>query len=176
MDADITVKIRAKALLTPSTADNQSGEDTYLRGTEADHSGKGFSRSGIILQSVALPGLGLTRMNGQPHWIRGVAGYGCITGSILLNRKAISTYEQYLAGTAADDADEHFQTADRQDAISEALAYVAIGIWVTDVVWTVLGTSGLTNKPVTGRTRGFSSGMGFDPLSGAPLIGIRYGF
>ena len=91
-------------------------------------------RTGIILQSLALPGLGLSRMTGKPHWLRGVAGYGCIAGSIILNRQAISTYDDIDDLEDYDDKNELFQKSLNRDNISEVLAYAAIGIWV-DIGW-----------------------------------------
>ena len=195
MDADIIIKIHAKAMLVPITTtatkevlrdadqlregppeEGPPVKDPSLTETATDINVKGFSRTGIILQSLALPGLGLSRISGQPHWIRGVVGYGCIAGSILYNRKAISTYDDYLSKTTANDAMELYQSADQQDAISETLAYVAIGIWATDVIWTVIGSSGLTKNPVAGKTRGLSAGAGFDPFTGTPLMAIRFIF
>ena len=128
---------------------------------------KQFSRTGLVLQSLAFPGLGLTRYKGKPHWIKGVAGYGCIAGSILLNRKAIQTYSEIREFTSFEEKEAHFDQSVRQDNISEALAYSAIAIWVADFIWTVAGTSEL-------KKIGVSAGL--DPVTNAPLIGLNYRF
>ncbi len=39
--------------------------------------------------------------------------------------------------------DELFNSAKTQDDISEVFAYAAIGIWVTDIVWNIVGASKL---------------------------------
>lgn len=135
-----------------------------------------YSRAAIILQSVPLPGLGLSRVTGNPHWIRGAVGYACIGGSIGLNRAALNTYEMIPEYSEYDDKNDLFIQSQRQDDISEILAYAAIGIWTMDIIWTILGTSDLQNPKTFGDLNGFSFRSSYDPLSQAPLIGIRYVF
>lgn len=140
-------------------------------------SGKSFNRTGIIIQSMLLPGLGLSRVNaGQPHWIRGVAGYGCIAGTLIFNKKAVKSEESYLAADNPDERDILFADAVRQDNISEALAYTAIGIWVADLVWTILGTTDLNMDQSSVNYKGFSIGTTVEPVSSVPLLALRYKF
>lgn len=132
--------------------------------------GRQFNRAGIILQSVAFPGLGLTRVNaGKPHWIKGVLGYGCLAGSVYFNRKAASSYDSYQQPTSLEQVENDFTSAERQDLVSEVLAYSAIGIWVTELIWTIVGTSDLNQT-------GFSIGTAVEPVSATPLIALRYRF
>ena len=143
-----------------------------------DHSvNKSFNRSAIILQSVALPGLGLSRVNpGTPHWIKGVVGYGCIAGSLYFNNMAASSYEDYKNSSSLEDVDDLYNKAVQQDVISEVLAYTAIGIWVVDLVWTFLGTSDLNLNQPSANHKGFAVGTTVEPVSSAPLIALRYKF
>ncbi|MCK5134514.1 MAG: hypothetical protein KAR19_01905 [Bacteroidales bacterium] len=146
-------------------------------GAESGSVNKEYNRTSIILQSVAFPGLGLSRTNpGQPHWIRGIAGYGCIAGSIYFNSKAVSSYQAYKNTDNQDEVDNLFNQAVKQDNISEALAFIAIGIWVTDLVWTIAGTSGLKNDQISGDLKRFSIGTTVEPVSSVPLIAFRYRF
>ena len=137
---------------------------------------KSFSRAGIIIQSLALPGLGLSRVTGKPHWLRGVAGYGCLAGSIILNRQAINTYDNIEDLMYFDEINEAYDKSLQQDNISEILSYAAIGIWVADFVWTLIGTSDLNRNPYSAETDGFSIGSEIDPLSNIPLLSVRYRF
>ena len=176
MDSDILVDIYVRPLSVdePSILNN-SGE-TELSNSERNTEVKGFSRSSIMLQSLVLPGLGLSRVTGKPHWIRGVAGYCCIGGSIYLNRKAIATYENFRSATEPQDAETLFSTSTTQDMVSEVLAYAAIGIWVSDIIWTLLGTSDLNKEGLNSQSRGFSIKTSLDCYTEAPLIGICYRF
>ncbi len=137
---------------------------------------KNFNRGYVILQSLALPGLGLARVTEKPHWIKGVAGYGCIAGSVLLNRKAINSYKGIYDLTGYNDKDELLQKSLKQDNISEILAYSAIGIWVADLIWTLIGTNDLKEKPFLGEIKGVTFETGLDPLMRAPYIGVGYRF
>jgi hypothetical protein len=136
---------------------------------------KSYNRAGIILQSLAVPGLGLSRISGKPHWLRGVAGYGCIAGSIILNRQAINTFNTIEDYENPNDASSAFDKSVAQDNISEVLAYAAIAVWVTDIIWTIAGTSDL-NKPLYSHTAGFSLKSNIDPLSNLPMFGFTYRF
>ncbi len=139
--------------------------------------GERFNRTGIIIQSMLLPGLGLSRVNsGQPHWIRGVVGYGCIAGTLYFNNKAVESNNDYLASNSPGDRDILFDQAKRQDVISEVLAFTAIGIWVTDLVWTIAGTSDLNMNKSSASHKGISIGTSIEPVSSVPILALRYTF
>jgi len=133
-------------------------------------------RSSLILQSLAFPGLGLSRLSGKPHWIRGVAGYGCIAGSVILNRMAISTYSDYQDPGSAERAGSLLEQAVRQDNISEALAFAALGIWISDIVWTLVGTSGMNGQKSYSQQRPVTVCPGYDPGLQMPLLSFKYRF
>jgi len=134
-----------------------------------------YSRASLMLQSALFPGLGLSRLGRGPHWIKGFAGYGCIAGSVLLNRMAVSTYEDYKVPGSAKNASELLDKSNMQDNISEVLAFTALGIWITDLVWTFIATSGKDagNKEITD---GLSVVTSFDPNLRAPLLSFQYKF
>ena len=138
---------------------------------------KEFNRTSIIVQSLVLPGLGLSRVNpGQPHWIKGVVGYGCIAGALYFNNKAMISYDAYKNVSRLEDVDDLFNKAEKQDLTSEVLGFVALGVWVTDLVWNILGTAdlNLTNPSVSHK--GISFGTTVEPISSIPLIALRYKF
>ena len=135
-----------------------------------------YNRAGIIFQSLAIPGLGLSRVTKKPHWLRGVAGYGCLAGSIILNRRAIYTFDRIEIYQNPSDATNLFDKSVQQDNISEVLAYTAIGIWVMDFVWTIVGTSDLNKSPAQAQSMGISIGSKIDPLSYTPMVELTYRF
>jgi hypothetical protein len=137
---------------------------------------KVFSRTSLVLQSLVFPGLGLSRQKGNPHWIRGLAGYGCLAGSVILNRMAISSYEQYKDPGSAENAASCLEQARKQDQVSEVLAYTAAAIWISDIVWTLVGTSGIPWKGTQAERRGLQICPGFDPGVKAPMLALTYRF
>ncbi len=157
-----------------SDRSDQSEEEEIRTGENG--SAKEFTRRGIILQSLALPGLGLSRAKGGPHWLRGVAGYGAVVGAVILNNMARATYEDYRTPGSADEARTLLDKSTRQDNISEICAYAAIGIWVSDLVWTFVGSSDLNKSRAADFVRPVSLGTDYDPLCGVPLLAIRYKF
>ncbi len=138
---------------------------------------KEYNRTLIIVQSIAFPGLGLSRINpGKPHWIRGVAGYGCLAGSVYLNRKAWSTYQDYLDPEHPGGKDDLFDQAYDTKRTSQILGYAALGIWVVDLAWTILGTSDMNKNQLSYHPKGLSIGTTIEPVSNVPLIALRYVF
>ncbi len=190
LDADIFITLFAtrvsppEPVITPkeSIPAEHTGRDDLMKEDHVKEDipenvyAKEFSRAGLIFQSLALPGLGLSRLTGKPHWLRGVAGYGCIAGAIVFNKVAIATYQDFKMAETIDGAASMLAEAARQDNISEALAYSAIGIWVVDLIWTVTGTSEIGKRPLYGEVKGLSFRTGFDPRLKVPLVGFSYSF
>lgn len=179
MNASIYVKVYVKALpppepvvVAPEEAPESVPEEPKVAAT--DELNKQYSRTGLMVQSLAFPGLGLSRYKGGVHWIKGVAGYACITGAVVMNRKAISTYEGISDLNDFDEKNELYQDALNQDKLSETLAYIAIGIWVTDLVWTLVGTSDM--KQSASNNKGLRIDPAVDPVSNAPMIAFTYKF
>ena len=129
-----------------------------------------------MLLAIALPGLGLTNHKGGPHWLKGVLGYGCIAGSIYYNRLAVQTYGIYLDQSDIEVAQDYFDQSNNQDLISEVLAYTAVGIWVTDLIWTYLATSGSKQKQASINRGNFHVRTRIDPVTMAPMLGLQYRF
>jgi hypothetical protein len=137
---------------------------------------KHFSRAGIIGQSIVFPGLGLSRVTGKPHWLRGVATYGCLAGSVVMNRMAFATYNGIYGIDDFREREEQYQKSLSQDQTSEILAYAALAIWVSDFIWTVAGTGNLKAMTYGNDRSGFSFYSSVDPLSTTPLLGFSYKF
>ena len=160
IEANIFVQINAKIVLPPAPITNTM---TY-------------NRTRLILQSLAFPGLGLSRVTGKPHWIRGVAGYGCLAGAIVLNQQAKSTYNGIEDLVYFDETKEAYDKSVQQQNTSDILLYTAVGIWIADFIWTLVGTSDLKKKPNSTELKGFSIGSSMEPLSYAPMLSVRYRF
>ena len=181
MNAEITVNIHAELVLPSISSPGENKEDNQggnnkRKDVTADITAQGYNRTGLILQSLALPGLGLSRTTGNPHWIKGVAGYSCIAGSVVLNKAAVATYDGFLEAGTTEDAEIKLSKSVRQDNISEVLAYMAIGIWVSDIIWTVVGTKDISKNPLYSGTKGISVTTGIEPLTISPMVGIIYRF
>lgn len=141
-----------------------------------ESSGKELSRTSLIIQSLAFPGLGLSRLTGSPHWLRGVAGYGCLATSVILNRSGYNTYQDYLNSEDPNAVDDLFDKAYNAQRTSRILGYAAIGIWAADLAWTIIGTSHMNKDQLSRNRKGFTIGTTVEPVSNVPLIALRYQF
>jgi len=136
-----------------------------------------FNMPVLIAQSLALPGWGLSRLsNGKPYWIMGLLGYGCIAGSVILNRSAADTFTNYLSPSKNDYVPDLYANSVRQDNFSEILAYSALGIWIGDLVWTFVKASKMKNSHIKSGKGGITLGTGYESISGAPLVVLKYQF
>jgi hypothetical protein len=174
----------SQAGIQPSDKTNSSnlaGQGGDLSGNSKSPGGvptgpKTFNRTAIVFQSLVVPGLGLSRVTRKPHWIRGVAGYGCIAGSLVMNKQAIATYNSISDSNDYEEMSRRYEKAVQQDNISEILAYAAVGVWVTDFIWTLIATSDLKKGSTHMNTSGFSLKTNIDPMTYSPMVGIKYGF
>ena len=135
-----------------------------------------FNRTGLILQSIPLPGLGVSHYTGKPHWLKGVAGYGCIVGALYFSQLSKASYADYSAATETNWQTYYQDVATWQGNISKGFVAGAVGIWVTDIIWTLLGTSDLIIKPLSAETNGFHIKSEYDPAFEIPMINLSYTF
>jgi hypothetical protein len=69
------------------------------------------TRTSLVFKSLVFPGWGLTNLKKKPHWIKGLAAYGCVAGSAYLNRQAVNTYAQIDSFQDYQDKDDLYQKA-----------------------------------------------------------------
>ena len=137
---------------------------------------KNFSRSGIVIQSLVFPGLGLSRVKSKPHWLKGLAGYGCLAGSIVYKNKANEMRTEYNAAIEPDWKTFYYDVSVWQDNISKAFVAGAIVIWASDFIWTIAGTSELNKVQVYGDFTGISLGTGIEQTCFVPTVRLKCSF
>jgi len=163
-EAGIFVQINAEILTITEAADIIIPE-------------KKISRAGVIAQSMVFPGWGLSRINkGKPHWIKGVAGYGCIAASVVYNKKAVSSYEDYLDASDIGETDKFYKNSVKEDNLSELFAYAAAGIWIMDLIWTIAGSSKLNKEPSYSQAKKISVYPVYKPSMRAQMVTVTYTF
>jgi len=169
VDAKISIEVHAYHMTLP-------GREEVHVSSSKDQNIQSYSRAGLMAQSLLIPGLGMTRITEKPHWLRAVAGYGCIAGSVYLSQEARKSYDAVPGVSDFEDKTELYDNSVRQDNISEVLAYAAIGVWVIDIIWTMAGTSDYRRKSSSGSYRGLSFYGGVDPLFIIPQVIFKYRF
>jgi hypothetical protein len=143
--------------------------------SEASLNEKKVNTMGIMMQSFIFPGLGLSRTTGHPHWLRGLGGYSCIISSVVLNRLAVNNFEAYKKESEITKRNELFETSLAQDNISEVLAYAAIGIWLSDVLWNIVKCSSM-NRSLNSPVGSISLKPQYDPNTRTPVMAVRISF
>lgn len=139
--------------------------------------GKQISLIGSIARSAVFPGWGLSLLNpGKPHWISGVAVYGSVAGSLILNQRAYVNYERYLNSDIESARSTYYDRSLRQEQISVVLACTAAGVWVTEMIWTLVGTKKLLREYGSLQQKGISFGTSYLAEGNAPMLSIKYTF
>ncbi len=172
-------KVTEEKITEEKITEQKFAEEKALvdKATKQSSTKEELNRMSLITQSIAFPGLGLSRLHpGAPHWLRGVAAYGCLAGSVYLNRKAWSSYQDYLGSESPAEVEDRFNKAYNEKKTSGILGYTAIGIWVVDLAWTIIGTSGMNIDQLSANQKRLSIGTSVEPISNVPLIALRYKF
>jgi hypothetical protein len=146
--------------------------DTYKEKEERP-AGKQIGVGGALALSAILPGLGnrVAKHRGA-QWLLGIAGYGFVAGSVVLNRSAFNAYEDYKLAQTTSARDDFFNTADRNNKLSKAFFGVAAAIWLADLIWTT-GQAAKWRKKAKSST---SFNFYYDPYLSKPMGGILYRF
>ena len=88
-----------------------------------------------IMKSVLIPGLGDYKLRNKKHYIfYGLAAYGSVIGSYLLNDLGQQNYASYLNSNNYNSAQDFFNKAKQQKLISNVLSLTAGLIWTFDIV------------------------------------------
>jgi hypothetical protein len=168
-DEEFTVEVYGKS---DSKSTSQGVKEPAKEKPEKSK-GQGISVGGALALSALLPGLGNRAVKGSgAQWLLGVAGYGCIVGSIVLNNSAYNAYEDYKIADTPEDRDDYFSKAESNDKISKILIYGAAAIWVTDLVWTGL-QAGKARKNSNPKV---SFNYYIDSYLNEPMFGLSYRF
>jgi len=179
IDEDIFVEVKAEKIpAKEKTAEAETSEETKtVKKDESRVERKTISKTNMVLSSVVLPGWGQTKASkGKPYWLLGVAGYGCIAGSISLNRMASSAYQDYKESIDPDEFNAFYDKAIQRDKISKYMAYSGIGIWVADLVWVLATPTKSSKSPTSREDRKFKIMPGFDPCSNSTTVSLTYKF
>ncbi len=103
----------------------------------------------------------------------GVIGYGCIAGSIVMNNKAATAYDDYLIATTPDERDELFSHAEESDLYSRIFFGTAATIWIIDLITTATQVSKINKRK---NKSSYSLNYKIDPLTRKPMVGVTISF
>jgi hypothetical protein len=131
-----------------------------------------------LFLSTILPGLGITKIErGKPYWIIGVAAYGTLGFSYIMNKKANNEYEGYLANTDEKLNDELLADSQCQNKLSKTMAYTAIGIWGINLVWTAIKAKNSKQKKISSlNNKNFQFYTGYDPWTKTAGFNLKLRF
>lgn len=97
---------------------------------------KSFNKGSMTLLSVAIPGLGQTKIsNGKPYWLTGVAAYGTLAGGLIFRSNYLKTYDEYLIEEDPKKRSELFDQTQKQMNLSSALFVTSAAIWTANLIW-----------------------------------------
>ena len=168
IDKEINIEVKAE----------KSTEDVRLKEKEERTMNMSdISKTGMMLTSIPLPGLGQSLLKrGKPYWLIGITGYGCMAGSVVLNRMAASTYDDYKISEDYEERMTLYDEAIQKDKYSKYLAYSAIGIWAADLIWVIATPTKASRSHSSLKERKFEIKPWLDVHSNIPVIALTYTF
>lgn len=130
-----------------------------------------------ILMTTVYPGWASTKLkDGKPHWIKGIAGYGCLALAYVYNNKASSTYKDYKMSMDRNERSELYDDAVSQKQLSSILAFSALAVWVMDYTCIIISHNKLMKNAYNSYEQKISFGYDLDPLTTQPLLSVRLTF
>jgi len=130
-----------------------------------------------ILMTTVYPGWASTRLkDGKPHWIKGIAGYGCLALAYVYNNKAASSYDEYQKSFVRSERDKLYDDATSQKQLSSIFAFSALAVWVMDYTCIIISHNKLMKNAYNTYEPKISFGYDLDPLTTQPLLSVRLTF
>jgi len=128
----------------------------YATSTSAGSVTSNVSMGKWLMLSALYPGAGNSKVTSNKLWLAaGALGYGCMVGSVLMNSKARTSYDNYLLAQDITARNNFYDDADTQKQLSTALFISGAVIWAADLLIFSLSTnksggssSSMNNKPV----------------------------
>ena len=151
------------------------GEKTSVNNSVAEF--REISRMGAVVRSAAFPGWGLSKLNpGKPHWVKGVAAYGALGSSFILNQQSYLNYQNYLDSTDETERSNFYDKSNRQEQLSVVVAFASAGIWAADLLWTFIGAKTRVMDSAGIQPKRISIGTDYETAANIPLLSLRYVF
>ena len=136
-----------------------------------------ITRGSLLLQSVALPGLGLSKLNkNKPYWIMGVAGYGLVASSIIFNSASKSNYNKFLDSYDPQEEDSYYKKYKNQKTFSLVSVVGAATIWITDFIIVLHASSKPGNLSNNNYNKKIVLAPGYVATSNALILELKYKF
>ena len=172
LNEEVFVEVTARKM-NPEVAETEKTTDENKPATTT----KSISKTNMMVSTLVLPGLGQAKARGNyTYIIMGVAGYGCVAGAALMNRRAINTYDSYKAELDIDKRNNLFNQSKRQDNISESLANAAAGIWAVNIIWTVFIQEKSKKSVDWQGAKRINIYPVYDQQLGCTMVSLRYKF
>ncbi|MFH1297512.1 MAG: hypothetical protein ABIJ04_09600, partial [Bacteroidota bacterium] len=176
IDEEIYVELRATPMgaqqTEPAVAREEpkvTKEPEYASKQPRQYVSKTYSKGGAIALSAIMPGLGITKQKeGGAYWLLGLATYGAAAGGVVFHVLANNSYNNYKDATTSIDRNVYFESATSKANIRDILFYSAAGIWVVNMVWTILTPNKVKST--------FSLHTTFDPVVNKPMISMTVNF
>jgi hypothetical protein len=137
---------------------------------------KHISRGSLFLQSIAIPGLGLSKIKNKPYWIMGIAGYGLITASIIFKSSSNSSHDNFLNTNNPVEEDYYIKKYRNQKSVSTICLIGAAAIWVADLIVVASSSSKLKYTAKSDHNYKLLIRPDYNLTYKAPILNFNYIF
>ena len=143
---------------------------------EVSRSGELPSLGSLVLQSVAVPGLGLTKLKKKPYWIMAVPGYGLAGGAVLFKLSSDANLENYNRTSNTEDREMYYDKYKQQKNFALISAAGAAAVWIADLAILFPAYSKAKTQSGDNRKSDLFIIPDFSTTCNAPVITLKYRF
>lgn len=166
IDDEFEISIKIKVTKIPKQADSE----------EVIASGSIPSLGSLLLQSVAVPGLGLTRLKHKPYWILAVPAYGLIGSSVYFKVNSDANLENYNRTSDINDRETYYDKYEQQKNITLACAVGAAVLWIADLALVIPAYSKAKRTSENSRKNNMFMIPDFNMTYNTPVLTFKYIF
>lgn len=130
-----------------------------------------------MLYSAAYPGLGRYQLTRKGSYLAiGATAYACLGASIYLNSSYRKNFDKYLESTDINESDDLYRKTKNQKLSSKIFGYAALGIWITDLIFTRKMAKEKRAEGVAIRSKKLNYYFSYDPYLMTPSLNLKLNF
>jgi hypothetical protein len=134
---------------------------------------KSFNKGSMMLWSLAIPGLGQTKISkGKPWWLTSVLAYGAVAGGLITHQSYLKTYDSYRIEEDPIKRSDLFSKTQKQMNLSSALIISGVAVWAANIIWVAAIPNNY--RPLQHLQVSLDKTSG--PVKGATVLTLRMNF
>ncbi|MEX0987372.1 MAG: hypothetical protein WD052_07845 [Bacteroidales bacterium] len=105
---------------------------------------KKYSRTGLLIGSAVIPGLGPSLVSDRkPYWLGSMLVYTGVASILYFNTQANDNYQLYLNAETRENNEYYYNLTQSNSNFTQISIYSTLGLWAANILWTMV----MPNRP-----------------------------